>query len=89
MFTISYNVTSEGAQLPKSCFLEEHSTMSVKHYMPTYHSLSVHKRLGKDCPKHGACNLVFRLCAKCCRFKVNIEKWLPTKDDLFHFKRGV
>lgn len=89
MFTTNYNLTSEGAQLPRFWFLEEHSIESLKHYMPIFHDLSVQKRLGNDHPKSGVCELVFCLRAKCCRFKVNTETWLPTKDGLFDFKIGV
>lgn len=74
MFTVSYNLTSKGAQLPKTSFLEEHSTTAA--FYAYVSRLSVQERLGNDCPKGGLCKLVFCLSAKCCRFKST-----PTEDD--------
>lgn len=79
MFTLSYNLNSEGAQLPKISFLEEHSTTAA--FYAYISCQAVHKRLGNDCPKGGLYKLVFCLSAKCCRFKVSTEKQLPTEDD--------
>lgn len=89
VFTLSYSLTSERARLPKSCFLEERSTMSLKHYMPTYYSLSVHRGWEMTAQRVVCVSWCFVFCAKCCRFEVDTEKWLLTEDDLFHFKTGV